>query len=80
MALKKSDTTPPMNARLMIRKRRRSASAKRPQPPTPSKGSPPQHNSVPNTVARSTTQILKAKAPVTSQEKKPSPGTPPQHN
>ncbi|KAK1281538.1 hypothetical protein QJS10_CPB22g01226 [Acorus calamus] len=64
--MKKAFNTPPaLNATLIRRQRR-------PQPTKPSPGTPPQHNSIPNAVARSTTQLLKAKTP--------SPGTPPQHN
>ncbi|KAK1281536.1 hypothetical protein QJS10_CPB22g01229 [Acorus calamus] len=64
--MKKAFNTPPaLNATLIRRQRR-------PQPTKLSPGTPPQHNSIPNAVARSTTQLLKAKTP--------SPGTPPQHN
>ncbi|KAK1281539.1 hypothetical protein QJS10_CPB22g01225 [Acorus calamus] len=73
--IKKAFNTPPaLNATLIRRQRKAAASVvRRPQPPTPSPGTPPQHNSIPNAVvARSTTQLLKVKTP--------SPGTPPQHN
>ncbi|KAK1259755.1 hypothetical protein QJS04_geneDACA010156 [Acorus gramineus] len=69
--MKKPINTPPaMNATLIRRRRKAGSVIRRPQPAKPSPGSPPQHNSIPNAVARSTTQLLK----------KPSPGTPPQHN